>query len=43
MKSGLFIEGDIRSLNPIHVGKEKKPCILVAKNNDYLQFIQMNK
>jgi hypothetical protein len=43
LKSGLFIEGDTRSLNLIHLGKEKKPCILVAKNNDYLQFIQMNK
>jgi hypothetical protein len=39
--SGLFIDGDVRQINLIHLGKTKNRGIIVAKNNDYMQVIKI--
>ena len=38
--SGIFASGDVKDMALIHIGQEY--YILVAKNNDYLQFIRVN-
>jgi len=39
--SGLNIGGDVREICLIHLGKSKKPAIIVAKNNDLMQLIKI--
>lgn len=39
--SGFYTEGDVKDLVPIKVGNQK--YIISVKNNDYLQFIKINK
>ena len=41
LDSGLFIEGDTKDMVRITIGG--KPFIIAAKNDDYLQFIQIKK
>ena len=43
VNSGLFIEGEIREMKPIHLGKDKKRGIIVAKNDDFIQVIRIMK
>ena len=38
-QSGLFIDGDVRELNLIHLGKSKSRGIIAAKNNSPVQVI----
>ena len=40
--SGLFIEGDVRNINLIHIGKSKNREIIVAKNNSFVQLVKIN-
>ena len=40
--SGLFIDGDVKGIDMIHLGKNNHRGILVAKNNSYMQLIQIN-
>ncbi|WP_289063452.1 VCBS repeat-containing protein [uncultured Zobellia sp.] len=40
-ESGFFVTGDVKHMAPIQVNSQS--YILVAKNNDYLQFIAFNK
>ena len=40
IKSGLFIKGDTKDLSNISIAGED--YIIVAKNNDYLQFVKVN-
>ena len=42
IKSGLFIDGDVRKLNLIHLGKNKNSGIIVAKNNSLMQLIKID-
>ena len=39
VKSGLFIEGDVKDMEYIKIGDKK--VILVSKNNDYLQAVEI--
>jgi enediyne biosynthesis protein E4 len=43
LKSGLFIGGDVRKINLIHLGKDKNRGIIVAKNNSLMQVVMINK
>ena len=36
MNSGLFIDGDVRGINLIHLGKDKNRGIIVAKNDEFM-------
>ena len=36
-ETGLFIDGDIKNLSSIKIGKGKKSAVLIAKNNDHLK------
>jgi hypothetical protein len=38
--SGLFINGDVKNMKFIKLGKNKKKAIIVAKNNDYIQIVK---
>jgi hypothetical protein len=40
--SGLFLDGDIRGLNLIHLGKKMGLGIIVPKNNNFLQLVKIN-
>ena len=40
-ETGLFVTGDVKDMEPITVNK--KNYIVVAKNNDYVQFVELNK
>ena len=40
-ETGLFIKGDVKDMEPINVNNQKH--ILVAKNNDYVQYVRLNK
>ncbi len=42
MKSGLFIDGDVRKMSMIHLGKNKNRGIIVAKNNSLMQIIKIS-
>ena len=39
-ESGLLIDGDVRAINWIHLGINKYPGIVVAKNNSYMQLVK---
>ncbi|MFD1316612.1 FG-GAP-like repeat-containing protein [Namhaeicola litoreus] len=39
--SGFFVPGDVKDMSTIKIGEEQ--YIIVAKNNDYLQFVKVNK
>ena len=39
-KSGVFIDGDTKDMSKIKVAGED--YIIIAKNNDYLQFVKVN-
>jgi enediyne biosynthesis protein E4 len=41
LKSGLFIGGDVREINLIHLGKKRNRGIIVAKNNDMMQIVKI--
>ena len=38
-RSGIFIPGDLRAMQIIHLGEERVPCILAAKNNSRLNLL----
>jgi len=40
--SGLFIDGDVREINLIHLGKDKSRGIVVAKNENFMQLVKIN-
>jgi hypothetical protein len=40
-ESGLFIDGDVRKINLIHLGNNKDRAIIVAKNNSFMQMIKI--
>ncbi len=40
-RSGLLIDGDVRKLNLIHLGKSKNRAVLVSKNNSYMQLVKI--
>lgn len=40
-ESGLFIDGDVRKINLIHLGSNKDRAIIVAKNNSLMQMIKI--
>jgi hypothetical protein len=42
IKSGLFIDGDVREISLIHLGKNKNRGIIAAKNNNLMQIIKLN-
>ena len=42
IKSGLFIDGDVRNMSMIHLGKDKNRGIIVAKNNNLMQIIKIS-
>lgn len=39
VKSGLRMEGDVRSILPIKLGVDGRPAVVAAKNSDLLQFV----
>ena len=41
-KSGLFLDGDIRYVLPIKLGRSDQLGLLVAKNDGYLQLVKIN-
>lgn len=41
-KSGISIDGDVKKLKAILIGKDQRKAILVAKNNDFLELIITN-
>lgn len=41
--SGLFLHRDVKDIQLIHLGIEKRPAILVANNNDILELFVYNK
>ena len=40
--SGLFINGDVRGINMIHLGKNKDRGIIAAKNDNFMQLVKIN-
>ncbi len=40
--TGLFIQGEIKKIQPVYVGKEKSLSFLFAKNNDSLKLFTLN-
>jgi enediyne biosynthesis protein E4 len=38
---GLIINGEVRELSLINIGKEKNPAIIAAKNNGFIQLIKI--
>jgi len=40
-KSGLSVKGDVRHIQLIHIGKDAKNGVLAAKNDDFLQIIEI--
>ncbi|HUX55926.1 MAG TPA: VCBS repeat-containing protein [Bacteroidales bacterium] len=42
IKNGLFIDGDVRKISLIHLGKNKNRGIIAAKNNSLMQLIKIN-
>lgn len=40
--SGLLIDGDVREITKIQLGKNKNNGILVAKNNNFMQLVRIN-
>jgi len=42
-ESGLFINGVVKEIGLIHLGKNNNKCILAAKNNSYMQLIKINR
>ena len=43
IESGFYASGDVKDLALIHLGKDREPAVLVAKNNDYLNLIKRQK
>ncbi len=41
--TGLFINGEIKDIKPIYLGKDSTPAFLIAPNNDSLKLLIMNK
>ncbi len=41
--TGLFVNGEIRDIKPIHLGKDKAPAYLIAPNNNKLRLLILNK
>ena len=39
-QSGFFVPGDVKDMLPVNINNTS--YIIAAKNNDYLQFIQLN-
>ena len=40
-KSGLSIKGDVKKLDKIEVGLNGRQAIIAAKNNDFMQIVEM--
>jgi hypothetical protein len=41
-ESGLLIDGDVREIHMIHLGVDRTPGIIAAKNNSFMQVIKIN-
>ncbi|MEE9361701.1 MAG: VCBS repeat-containing protein [Cellulophaga sp.] len=41
-ESGIFVRGDTKIMKPIRLGKNMKLGIIFAKNNDFMQLINLN-
>lgn len=41
-ESGLLIDGDVRGINLIRLGKSKNRGIIAAKNNNFVQLVRIN-
>lgn len=41
-ESSLYISGDSKKMSFIKLGSTEKPAIVVAKNNDFIQLVEMN-
>ncbi|AUP79366.1 FG-GAP-like repeat-containing protein [Flavivirga eckloniae] len=41
--TGLFVDGEIKEIKPIHLGKNKTPAFLIAPNNHALKLLVLNK
>jgi hypothetical protein len=39
--SRLFIDGEVRKINLLHIGKTKERAIIIAKNNDFMQLLRI--
>jgi enediyne biosynthesis protein E4 len=42
LESGLYIRGDVREIILLHLGKNKTPAMIVAKNNNLVQIIKID-
>jgi hypothetical protein len=42
MNCGLCIDGDVRGINLIHLGKDNNKGIIVATNNGFMQLVKIN-
>jgi len=40
-ESGLNLEGDVREICQINLGKSKNPAIIVARNNSFMQIVKI--
>ncbi|GAA4233912.1 VCBS repeat-containing protein [Postechiella marina] len=42
-ETGLFIDGEVKDIKTIHLGQNKIPAILIAKNNSHLTLLKIKK
>ena len=42
-QSGVLISGEVRKIKSISIGKDRRKAVLIAKNNDFLELLIVNK
>jgi hypothetical protein len=42
-ESGVLISGEVRKIKSISIGKDRRKAVLIAKNNDFLELLIVNK